>query len=201
MTPVLLVTGLLLGLASVTASQWVFAAESWGQARQSTWADAPDYSGGYEMPRSEFDRGAHDPRMYGDDPDSSARGRYPDAASTPEVWGAPDDRAGYGGWRESSPGPSPWGAGAGSAAPQPEYRFRGDPQPWSGRWDGQEEAPGYGFRPLTGREAEQRVQTPGWRPLEPGRDDRGGRTRAPAGLMDALTPPPRTFGFEPTPWP
>ncbi|QVL50470.1 MAG: hypothetical protein KFB96_08615 [Thiocapsa sp.] len=172
MTPFLLLSGLLLGLASATASQGAGAAESWGQARQPTWGDAPVYSGG-----------------------------YPDATSTPEPWVAPDDRAVYGGWRESSPGPSPWGEGAGSASPQPEYRFRGDPQPWSGRWSGQEETPEYRFRPLTGREAEQRAQTPGWRPLEPGRDDRGGRTRAPAGLMDALTPPPRTFGFEPTPRP
>ncbi|SDX33443.1 hypothetical protein SAMN05421783_12155 [Thiocapsa roseopersicina] len=262
MTPFSIVAGLLLGLVSATAHQGAFAAESWRQARQPTWGDEPVYSDGYEMQRSEFDSGSHDPYEYRDDDlrrnddrtwtgsgyagydiapgagseldgfvDRDGRwveggrepakryrgdpsgppviGRYSDATSpsistgtvSTEPWVDLDARTVQGGWRESSPGPSPWGEGAAPVSPQPEYRFRGDPQPWSGRWSGQGETPGYRFRPLTGQEAEQRAQTPGWRPLEPDRDDRGGRTRAPAGLMDALTPPPRTFGFEPAPWP
>ncbi|MFB1486615.1 MULTISPECIES: hypothetical protein [unclassified Thiocapsa] len=230
MTPFLLVAGLLLGLASATANQEACAAESWGQARQPTWGEAPVYSGGYEMPRSGFDRGSRDLYEYRDDdwrrnddrpwtgsgygggydsaPEAGSElggfigrdGRWVERSREP-AQGDRDDRTVYGGWRESSQDPSPWGDGSGPASPQPEYRFRGDPQPWSGRWSGQEEMSGYRFRPLTGREAEQRAQTPGWRPLEPGREERGGRTRAPTGLMDALTPPPRTFGFEPAPWP
>lgn len=173
MKPFLLVAGLLLGLLSATANQSVFGAESWGQARQPGWGDQPVYFDGYETSRSQLDLGSHDR----------------------------DDLAGHGGWSESSTAPSPWGEGSGPSSPQPEYRFRGDPQPWSGRGSGYEETAGYRFRPLTDQEAEQRAQTPGWRPLESDRDGRSGRDRPPAGLMDALTPPPRTFGFEPAPWP
>ncbi|HSO81860.1 hypothetical protein [Thiocapsa sp.] len=262
MTPFLLVSGLMLGLLSATAHQSAFGAESWGQARQPTRVDQPVYSGGYETPRSGFDRGSYDPYQYRDDdsrrsddrtwtgteyggydiapgadsgldgfinrdgrwversresaqgyPDDGyappARGRYSDATSpaistgtaSPDPWFDRDDRAAGGGWRESSTAPSAWGEGFGPDYPQTEYRFRGDPQPWSGRGIVQDETAGYRFRPLTDQEAEQRAQTPGWRPLEPGRGDRDGRARAPAGLMDALTPPPRTFGFEPAPWP
>jgi hypothetical protein len=103
----------------------------------------------------------------------------------------------------------------GDRTASPEYRFRGDPSPDSRAGWGGNEAGGYRFRPLTEREADRRVQTPGWRPLEPGEsnpgtahsgtDDwsnyaRGGRDRRPGGLMEALTPTPRIYGFEPDPW-
>ncbi len=112
-----------------------------------------------------------------------------------------DDRDARGGWREATPPPAYRNAVSGPVNPYPEYRFRGDPQPSSGRWGGSDGTQGYRFRPLTDREAQQRSQTPGWRPIEPGRSDRGERASAPAGLMDALTPPARTFGFEPRPGP
>jgi hypothetical protein len=107
------------------------------------------------------------------------------------------DRGVRGGWRDAAPQPAYPNEVSGPANPQPEYRFRGDPQPWSGRWSAPDGTQGYRFRPLTAQEGEQRSQRPGWRPLEPGRSDRGGRPAAPAGLIDALTPPPRTLGFEP----
>jgi hypothetical protein len=106
-----------------------------------------------------------------------------------------------GGWRDAAPRPAYRNEASGWANPEPEYRFRGDPQPSSGRWSGSDGTQGYIFRPLTDRETEQRSLTPGWRPLDPDRSDHGGRASAPAGLMDALTPPPRTFGFEPPPRP
>jgi hypothetical protein len=87
---------------------------------------------------------------------------------------------------------------------EPQYRFRGDPPPGSAASRGGQDHGGYRFRPLTDRETERRVQTHGWRPLDPAREMRGesddGRSARPPGLMDALTPPPRTLGFEPNPW-
>jgi hypothetical protein len=130
-------------------------------------------------------------------------GRYPGSSwrGAPDFRVETDDRDMRGGWRDVTPLPTYRNDVSGSEGRQPEYRFRGDPQPSSGRWGGSDVVQGYRFRPLNDREAEQRVQTPGWRPLEPVRGDRRGRPSAPAGLMDALTPPPRTFGFEPTPGP
>lgn len=115
--------------------------------------------------------------------------------------------------------------------PYQEYRFRGDPPASSDRWGGRDEVGGYRFRPLTDQEADRRTQTPGWRTLSPStadssRSDSRSMTTGPSypgrsypersdpsnrehtirpagrsGLMDALTPPPRTYGFEANPWP
>jgi hypothetical protein len=103
----------------------------------------------------------------------------------------------------------------GDGTPYPEYRFRGDPESDSHAWTGGDEVGGYRFRPLTQPEADRRVETPGWRPLGPepsypgtahsGSADRSSyerdrRSSRPGGLMEALTPTPRTYGFEPDPW-
>jgi hypothetical protein len=122
-----------------------------------------------------------------------------------EPWLGPDS-GGRGGsdWRWDE------GATAGQTMPamptapgdpaQPVYRFRGDPPAGSERWDGASTIGGYRFRPLTDRESQRQVQTPGWRPLEGDRAPPARPYGAP-GLMDALTPPERTYGFEPNPWP
>jgi hypothetical protein len=140
---------------------------------------------------------------YRDAPYDNEPGRYSPSpwAAQPESPVESGDSGVRGGWHDTNPGPAYRSEVPGPAIPQPEYRFRGDPQLSSGRWSGSDGTQGYRFRPLTDREAGQGSQTPGWRPLEPGRGERGGRTSAPAGLMDALTPPPRTFGFEPGAWP
>jgi hypothetical protein len=228
MMPFLLVAGVLLGVATATANQSAFGAQSWGQARQPGWSDQPVYFDGYETPRSQFDLGLHDryeyrnddarrdddrPRVgtgYGGYDAAPQAGRNLDGfidrdgrwveRSRESAQGYPDDRyvpPARGRYSDVTTPAIP----TGTSSPQPEYRFRGDPQPWSGRASGYDETAGYRFRPLTDQEAEQRAQTPGWRPLEQDRNERGGRARSPAGLMDALTPPPRTFGFEPAPWP
>ncbi len=92
----------------------------------------------------------------------------------------------------------------GGGLAQPQYRFRGDPPPDSRDWSvGQGESV-YRFRPPTEREAERWTQSPGWRPVAPERASPSGAepgsTPHPWGLMDALTPRPRTFGYEPSPW-
>ncbi|EGV17247.1 hypothetical protein [Thiocapsa marina] len=146
---------------------------------------------------------------YGREPTGYSRdlpyGEEPDRYSVSPRRGDPgsgmatDDRGALGGWPDATYGRADGNGFSGSANPYPEYRFRGDPQPSSDRWSGSDGTQEYRFRPLTEREAEQRSQTLGWRPLEPARSNRAGRTSPPAGLMDALTPPPRTFGFEPRP--
>jgi hypothetical protein len=103
----------------------------------------------------------------------------------------------------------------GDGTPYPEYRFRGDPESGSHARTGGDEVGGYRFRPLTQPEADRRVKTPGWRPLGPetsypgtaysGSADRSSyerdrRSSRPGGLMEALTPTPRTYGFEHDPW-
>lgn len=132
------------------------------------------------------------------------------------AWGEPD-------WRPTAPEPvsagDPWSGnvprawgGRADAAPdpaQPVYRFRGDPPVGSRAWNeihgsasGADE--GYRFRPLTEREQGRQTSTPGWRPLErspaSAGDEQAWTRDGSPGLMDALTPPPRAYGFEPSPW-
>lgn len=142
---------------------------------------------------------------YRDNLYDSGAGWYPGSTlpgtDVPEPWAESDPLAVPGGRRESFPSGDSR-VESQTPAVSPEFRFRGDPEPGSSQWSRQEGVEGYRFRPLTGQEAERRVQTPGWRPLEPVGPDRGRQTpSAPAGLMDALTPPARTFGFEPPPRP
>jgi hypothetical protein len=146
----------------------------------------------------------------------------------PRAGGAGEPRIdGYGDYWRSEARPDSRDA----ARPYQEYRFRGDPPAGSDRWGGREDVGGYRFRPLTDQETDRRTQTPGWRPLSPSavgssRSDSGSLTSGPSypgrsypersdpsdrehmtrpagrsGLMDALTPPPRTYGFEANPWP
>ncbi|CRI62939.1 exported hypothetical protein [Thiocapsa sp. KS1] len=174
MTPLLLVASLVLGVASAAANRDAFGAQPWTSAEQPTWGGAPADSGGYGEPWP--DRERQPPYSY---PDDGARGT-----------------------RNGTPEASRYDGGDVAPGARQEFRFRGDPEPGSSQWSRQDLVDGYRFRPLTGQEAERQVQTPGWRPLEPVGPDRGGRTpSAPPGLMDALTPPARTFGFEPAPWP
>jgi hypothetical protein len=231
MTALLLAALLVFGMTSAAANAEALYGERWAQARGQAWGNEPAYPrpryGGYEAPRSLDAREAQSPDAYGDGTRTYERGYddvyrdphdpggYPaetwSRTAAPEEWGGspalPNDR------RALYP---PADAGLGRSelpGSQPEYRFRGDPPPGSDRRSTQEGADGYRFRPLTGQEAERRAQTPGWRPLEQDRLERSGSRSSPSGqpsgtgwggapgLMDALTPPPRTFGFEPTPWP
>lgn len=174
MTPLLLVASLVLGVASAAANREAFGAQPWTSAEQPTWGGAPAYSEGY---------GTSWP-----DPERQPPYSYPDDGSRGTMDGTRDA--------------SRYDGGDSATGARQEFRFRGDPEPGSSQWSRQEGVEGYRFRPLTGQEAERRVQTPGWRPLEPVGPDRGRQTpSAPAGLMDALTPPARTFGFEPPPRP
>lgn len=81
----------------------------------------------------------------------------------------------------------------------PQYRFRGDPEPGSAPSSPSWGDEVYRFRPLTEKELERRAQSRGWRPLDPA-DPAWGAAPGSRGLLDALTPPPRTYGFEPNPW-
>jgi hypothetical protein len=137
-----------------------------------------------------------------------------------ERWPPPTGDPSWGSWQRGQLAPSvpavdgnglggqAWqdpSRGAGQAwTGEPQYRFRGDPPPGSAARGAGPDHGGYRFRPLTDRETERRFETHGWRPLDPAREMRGetvdGRSAPPPGLMDALTPPPRTLGFEPNPW-
>jgi hypothetical protein len=207
MTPLLLVASLVLGVASAATNREAFGAEPWPSNPPPRWGEDPAYSGGYETGWS--NRDPQYPYPYRDSHYDPENGRYdgsppssPEAAE-PGTRVERDDRAPAGRRQDPIARPDPLSGGTGMAAPQPEYRFRGDPPSGSNPWGGQDGSEGYRFRPLTGQEEERREQSPGWRPLDPNRRDRGGQAPAPAppGLMDALTPPARTFGFEPRSWP
>lgn len=175
MTARLLAAWLVLGMISAAANAEALEGERWAQARGQAWGNEPTYPGIHQVP--------YEAPWSPDAPEAQSPDAYRDGAWT--------DESGYDG----------------------VYRFRGDPPPGSRRRSMHEGADGYRFRPLTGQEAERRAQTPGWRPLEPDRPDRGGSRPSSSGqpsgtgwggapgLMDALTPPPRTFGFESPPWP
>lgn len=124
--------------------------------------------------------------------DDSLRG-WPAESAEPDVW-------------SPSGAGSGWGADGRSEAwrtpnQEPAYRFRGDPPPGAGGWTPRDSDGGYRFRPLNARESERRVQEPGWRPLAPDSASPAGRQFGQGGLIDALTPPARIYGFEPNPWP
>jgi len=106
-----------------------------------------------------------------------------------------DSRSGS---RAVPPSSETWADGGSGSYPQ--YRFRGDPQPGSDQWSARQGDDVYRFRPLTDKELERHTQTRGWRPLGMEDEAWGGPASGPRGLMDALTPPPRTYGFEPSPW-
>jgi hypothetical protein len=172
MTPLLLVASLVLGVASAAANRDALGAQPWTSAEQPTWGGAPAYSGEYGV-------------------------AWPDRERQPPYSYSDDGSRGTGdGTRDASR----YDGGDAATGVRQEYRFRGDPELGSSQWSRQDAVGGYRFRPLAGQEAERQVQTPGWRPLEPVGSDRGGQTPStPPGLMDALTPPARTFGFEPVP--
>lgn len=102
------------------------------------------------------------------------------------------------GWRDATR----YDEGGGLA--QPRYRFRGDPPPDARDWGVGQGETVYRFRPPNEREAERWREAPGWRPMAPERASPAGvepgSAPHPWGLMDALTPRPRTFGYEPSPW-
>lgn len=148
--------------------------------------------------------------------------------ASPAPWGAPSRRQWSGedpsGWQAPTwpPGDLRWEQPAPArveSSPQWEresiqYRFRGDPMPGAGPAREFDAQSGYRFRPLSPAESSRGVDTPGWRPLEPSmsqssREDpsnwrdpaSGWRGGSSGGLMDALSPPPPSLGYEGVPWP
>jgi hypothetical protein len=130
----------------------------------------------------------------GAEPWSGQAGQAYGGAQLPPDWrwdgGATESRDPASAWQPRQPGES--GAS--------QYRFRGDPPAQSQHWGPADTTGGYRFRPLTERESGRQVQMQGWRPIE-GERDRPAQPAGAPGLMDALTPPERTYGFEPRPWP
>lgn len=221
---VVTVAGLVLGMVALVASPpgssdaGLGVSQGWGGG--SAYTDSPDayadrvYKDGDALPRPFKSDGyradgfnaegyidADDrwvqrpPQAYGQPrnrEDESRRG----GAAEPDAWGP-------------SGASSVWGADGRSDVrtappPDPTYRFRGDPPSGSGGWATREGDDRYRFRPLNERESERRVQERGWRPLAP--DSGSPAKRQPGqpgqgGLIDALTPPARIYGFEPNPWP
>lgn len=216
MARILVTAAALFGLVAVVASTVGYAdarlaqAQGWGgdSAYDRRYADPVD-EGGY-APSRQFQS-----QRYQADGDINSDGRWverPGDAYDPAPRRADDSVHDWPAGSVYRDAWSPSGADSGwevdgrsdgwrASNPEPAYRFRGDPPSGRNGWAELEADGGYRFRPLNERESERRVQERGWRPLERDSGSPAGRQPGQGGLIDALTPPARIYGFEPNPWP